>query len=72
MFSKPRGTEYHIKGTAEYVTEGDVVATFKKMVEQMFNGVATAKGDLKQETDMIEKSCPFLAANIFDSILIFY
>lgn len=54
------------------MTEGDVVATFKKMVEQMFNGVATAKGDLKQETDMIEKSCPFLAANIFDSILIFY
>ena len=37
---------YQIKGTAEYVTEGEVVKTFKAMVEQMFNGGATAKGAL--------------------------
>lgn len=37
---------YQIKGTAQYVTEGAVVATFKAMVEQMFNGAATAKGAL--------------------------
>ena len=37
---------YQIKGTAEYVTEGEIVKTFKAMVEQMFNGGATAKGAL--------------------------
>ena len=37
---------YQVKGTAEYITEGDVVNTFKTMVEQMFNGAATAKGAL--------------------------
>lgn len=37
---------YQIKGTAQYVTEGKVVETFKAMVEQMFNGAATAKGAL--------------------------
>lgn len=37
---------YQIKGTAEYVTEGAVVDTFKAMVEKMFNGAATAKGVL--------------------------
>ena len=37
---------YQIKGTAQYVTEGEVVTTFKTMVEKMFNGVATAKGAL--------------------------
>lgn len=37
---------YQIKGTARYVTEGKVVETFKTMVEQMFNGAATAKGAL--------------------------
>ncbi len=37
---------YQIKGVAEYVTEGDVVDTFKAMVEKMFNGAATAKGAL--------------------------
>lgn len=37
---------YQIKGTAEYATEGDTVKTFKTMVEQMFNGGATAKGAL--------------------------
>ena len=35
---------YQVKGTAEYVTEGAVVDTFKIMVEKMFNGAATAKG----------------------------
>lgn len=37
---------YQIKGTADYVTEGDIVDTFKAMVEKMFNGAATAKGAL--------------------------
>ena len=37
---------YQVKGTAQYVTEGEVVKTFKAMVEQMFNGGATAKGAL--------------------------
>ena len=37
---------YQIKGTAEYVTEGKIVDTFKAMVEKMFNGAATAKGAL--------------------------
>ena len=37
---------YQIKGTAQYVTEGEVVKTFKAMVEKMFNGAATAKGAL--------------------------
>lgn len=37
---------YQIKGTAQYVTEGDIVNTFKAMVEKMFNGAATAKGAL--------------------------
>mgnify|MGYP003180197841 FL=1 len=37
---------YQIKSVAEYVTEGEVVKTFKAMVEQMFHGGATAKGAL--------------------------
>ena len=37
---------YQIKGSAEYVTVGAVVDTFKAMVEKMFNGAATAKGAL--------------------------
>ncbi len=37
---------YQIKGSAEYVTEGEVVDTFKAMVEKMFSGAATAKGAL--------------------------
>lgn len=37
---------YQIKGTAQYVTEGDAVNTFKAMVEKMFNGAAIAKGAL--------------------------
>ena len=37
---------YQIKGIAKYVTEGDIVNTFKKAVETMFKGAATAKGAL--------------------------
>ena len=37
---------YQIKGSAEYVSEGAVVDTFKAMVEKLFNGAATAKGAL--------------------------
>lgn len=37
---------YQIKGTAEYVTEGPIVDTFKKLVSDMFKGAATAKGAL--------------------------
>lgn len=37
---------YQVKGTAQYVTDGKVVTTFKTMVEQMFHGAATAKGAL--------------------------
>lgn len=37
---------YQIKGTAEYVTEGEIVDGYKAMVEKMFNGAATAKGAL--------------------------
>lgn len=37
---------YQIKGTAEYMTEGDIVNTFKKMVEDMFKRAVTAKGAL--------------------------
>ncbi|MCD7777407.1 MAG: pyridoxamine 5'-phosphate oxidase family protein [Clostridiales bacterium] len=37
---------YQIKGTAEYLTNGDIVSGFKAMVEKMFNGASTAKGAL--------------------------
>ena len=37
---------YQIKGSAEYVSVGTIVDTFKAMVEKMFNGAATAKGAL--------------------------
>ena len=37
---------YQIKGSAEYVTGGAVVETFKAVVEKVFNGAATAKGAL--------------------------
>lgn len=35
---------YQVKGRAEYVTESELVSTFKTMVEKMFDGAATAKG----------------------------
>lgn len=37
---------YQIKGSAEYITEGPIVDTFKKLVSDMFHGGATAKGAL--------------------------
>ncbi len=37
---------YQIKGKAEYLTNGEIVDTFKAMVEKMFSGAATAKGAL--------------------------
>ena len=37
---------YQIRGAAEHVSDGPVVAMFKAMVEQMFQGAATAKGVL--------------------------
>ena len=37
---------YQIRGAAEHVSGGPVVAMFKAMVEQMFQGAATAKGAL--------------------------
>lgn len=35
-----------IKGTAEYISEGALVDSYKAMVETMFHGAATAKGAL--------------------------
>ena len=49
---------YQIKGTAEYVTDGAVVETFKKIVEQMFNGGATAKGALLIKPEKIIVTTP--------------
>ena len=49
---------YQIKGIAAYVTEGEVVDTFKAMVEKMFNGAATAKGALIITPEKIIVSTP--------------
>jgi predicted pyridoxine 5'-phosphate oxidase superfamily flavin-nucleotide-binding protein len=49
---------YQIKGTAEYVTEGKIVDTFKAMVEKMFNGAATAKGALIITVDKVIVTTP--------------
>ena len=49
---------YQIKGTAEYVTEGELVDTFKKAVETMFNGAATAKGALIITPDKVIVTTP--------------
>ena len=46
---------YQIKGIAAYVTEGEVVDTFKAMVEKMFNG---AKGALIITPEKIIVSTP--------------
>lgn len=37
---------YQIKESAEYITEGPIVDTFKKLVSDMFHGGVTAKGAL--------------------------
>lgn len=49
---------YQIKGTAEYITSGAVVDTFKAMVEKMFNGAATAKGALVITPDKVIVTTP--------------
>ncbi|MCD7824602.1 MAG: pyridoxamine 5'-phosphate oxidase family protein [Clostridiaceae bacterium] len=49
---------YQIKGTAEYITEGTIVDTFKAMVEKMFNGAATAKGALVITPDKVIVTTP--------------
>ena len=55
----PKSLEgYQVKGTAEYVTEGAVVDTFKAMVEKMFNGAATAKGALSITTEKVIVTTP--------------
>ena len=46
VYSQSPMRGYQIKGKAEYVTEGPVVAEFKKAVEGMFKGAMTAKGAL--------------------------
>ena len=46
---------YQVKGTAQYVTEGEVVSTFKAMVEKMFSGAATAKGALIIANGIVER-----------------
>ena len=49
---------YQIKGTAVYVTEGPVVDTFKKIVEDMFKGAAMAKGALVITSERIIVTTP--------------
>ena len=46
---------YQVKGTAQYVTESEVVKTFKAMVEKMFSGAATAKGALIIANGIVER-----------------
>ena len=46
---------YQVKGTAQYVTEGEVVKTFKAMVEKMFSGATTAKGALIIANGIVER-----------------
>ena len=40
------------------MTEGEVVATFKAMVEKMFNGAATAKGALVITSEQVIVTTP--------------
>ena len=49
---------YQIKGTAEHVTEGQIVDTFKAVVEKMFSGAATAKGALVITPDKVIVTTP--------------
>ncbi len=49
---------YQIKGVAQYVTQGEIVDTFKAMVEKMFNGSATAKGALIITPDKVIVTTP--------------
>ena len=49
---------YQIKGTAEHVTSGELVETFKNAVETMFHGAATAKGALTVTPEQIIVTTP--------------
>lgn len=49
---------YQIKGTADYLTEGEIVENFKTMVEKIFNGAATAKGALVITPEQIIVTTP--------------
>lgn len=49
---------YKIKGQATYTTEGEYVDKFKKIVETMFKGAATAKGALTIVPDEIIVTTP--------------
>ena len=49
---------YQLKGTAGHVTEGPVVDTFKKIVEDMFKGAVTAKGALVITVDQVIVTTP--------------
>ncbi len=49
---------YQIKGTANYLTEGEIVDTFKQAVESMFKGAATAKGALVITPDKVIVTTP--------------
>ena len=49
---------YQIKGTAEHVTEGQIVDTFKAAVEKMFSGAATARGALVITPDKVIITTP--------------
>lgn len=49
---------YQLKGTAEHITEGPVVDNFKKIVETVFKGVATAKGALVITLDKVIVTTP--------------
>ena len=46
---------YQVKGTAQYVTGGEVVKAFKAMGEKMFSGAATAKGALIIANGIVER-----------------
>lgn len=46
-FDGPHLKGYQIKGHAQYIESGAVVDNFKKVVEDMFKGAATAKGALE-------------------------
>ena len=49
---------YQIKGTANYLTEREIVDTFKQAVESMFKGAATAKGALVITPDKVIVTTP--------------
>ena len=49
---------YQIRGTAGHVSDGPVAAMFKAMVEQMFQGAATAKGALVITSETVIVTTP--------------